>query len=124
MQSAAFQGGASCIKDSAAFSFDEPQVSSEVVNASPQRKPEHEQVPSQGTRLQRSEGGVEGACALVRWASARDKRRNNGGNDRIHRTVTRKPYAQAHPMRVPHCELAAHKGLINGKSKQCKESGD
>jgi hypothetical protein len=25
MQSAAFQGGASCIKDSAAFSFDEPQ---------------------------------------------------------------------------------------------------
>ena len=26
MQSAAFQGGASCIKDSAAFSFDEPQV--------------------------------------------------------------------------------------------------
>src|ERR1039458_7348732 len=27
MQSAAFQGGASCIKDSAAFSFDEPQGS-------------------------------------------------------------------------------------------------
>jgi hypothetical protein len=26
MQSAAFQGGASCIKDSAAFSFDEPQA--------------------------------------------------------------------------------------------------
>jgi hypothetical protein len=26
MQSAAFQGGASCIKDPAAFSFDEPQA--------------------------------------------------------------------------------------------------
>src|ERR1019366_3273939 len=56
MQSAAFQGGASCIKDSEAFSFDEPQVCITATRSRPK--------PHAAMRQSCSQSGSEGDLCL------------------------------------------------------------